>query len=118
MKYIIWVVLVALILAFAYMMTDEFNRAGLLSSEGYVGNGTKFGVEIGKSRNLAAQRLLDRGLEPVALTSVQSCHGRTYDTKRQVELWYDRTWRRGTICLSSEANKVTSVSWIYNWAAP
>jgi hypothetical protein len=118
MKYLIWAALVAALAGIGYMMADEFNRAGILSSEGYIESGSKFGMEIGMSRDTAASRLSERGLEQVELTAQQSCHGRSYGPDRQVELWYDRSWRRGTICLSSTGNRIASVSWIYNWSAP
>ncbi|MGE0653311.1 MAG: hypothetical protein AB7P12_16440 [Alphaproteobacteria bacterium] len=113
MKYVLWMFLAAIVVGIAYLMSDEFNRAGILSSEGYIEHGSKFGIDIGM--NVAANRLVEHGLEPVELTATHSCHGRAYGSERRVELWYDRTWRRGTICVSSEENRVASVSWIYNW---
>ncbi len=118
MKYVIWVALGVALVGFGYLMADEFNRAGVLSSKGYIESGSKFGIDIGMSRDAAARQLSDQGLEQVELTATQSCHGRSHGPDRYVELWYDRSWRRGTICLSSTGNRVASVSWVYNWAAP
>lgn len=118
MKYIIWAASLAALAGIGYLIADEFNRAGILSSEGYIESGSKFGIAIGMSHDAAAMRLSGRGLEKVELTAEQSCHGRSYGPDRQVELWYDRSWRRGTICLSLVGNRIASVSWIYNWAAP
>lgn len=119
MKYFIWLALIAALVGIGFLKADEFNRAGMLSSEGYIESGSKFDVTIGMPRDAAARRLSDRGLEEVEqLTADQSCHGRSYGADRQVELWYDRSWRRGTICLSSTGNRVASLSWIYDWSAP
>ena len=118
MKMLIWIVCALLIAAAIFILSDEFNRAGVSASEGYVESGSKFGIEIGMSRDAAVNRLASRGLDQVDLTAPQSCHGRNYGPERQVELWYDRSWRRGTICLSSEENKIASISWVYNWGTP
>jgi hypothetical protein len=123
MKMLFWLVFALLIAAAIFILSDEFNRSGALASEGYIESGSKFGIEIGMSRDAAANKLASRGLEWSELPtdprfSPQSCHGHTHSPERLVELWIDRSWRRGTICLSSEENKITSVSWVYNWGAP
>ena len=118
MKRMLWITVAVTIAVAAFISSDEFDRAGIMSSEGYIERGSKFGMDIGMPRDVATTKLAARGLEPVELTATQSCHNRTFRPERQVELWCDRTWRRGTICISSEQNKVASVSWIYNRAAP
>lgn len=100
------------------VLADEYNRAGVLSSRGVSTSGERFGVAIGMDSMQARDVLRRRGLTPVELTLAQSCHGRTYTSDEQVELWYDDTWRRGTICVVSRSSRVTVVSWSYNWMAP
>ena len=121
MKYVAWLVLIVIVVGIlVYLSSDELDQAGFTSSSGYIESGTKFGIYIGMPVSDARQRLAGRGLSPVDLTrersfnSPQRCHGRTYGPDRHVELWWDNSWRRGTICLTSTRDKVASVSWHFN----
>ena len=105
-------------IAVGYLALDDFNRAGILASRGTIEEGSKFGVEIGMELDDAGHVLRERGLRPAALTAPASCHERTYSAERELELWYDDTWRRGTICLASVHGQVVSVSWRYDWMTP
>jgi hypothetical protein len=118
MKNIILIALTIMVIAMGFLMFDDFNRAGVLGSKGYLEEGSKFGVEVGLELGEARTVLREKGLRPVDLTAPSSCHGRTYSADRQLELWYDDTWRRGTICLSSVDRRVVSISWSFNWMTP
>ena len=118
MKGILLAGLTVMLIALGYLAFDDFTRAGLLASQGHAEEGSKFGVEIGMELDDAGHGLRERGLRPVALTAPASCHGRIYAAEHELELWYDDTWRRGTICLASVNGRVESISWLYNWIAP
>lgn len=118
MKYVFWVALVALLAGIGYLMADEFNRAGILSSEGYIESGSKFGIGIGSGAYEASERLSRQGLELSPEDGRSNCLDRNYEASHAVQVWEDNSWRRGTICLESFDEKVVSIGWYFSWAAP
>lgn len=121
MKMFIWLVLFVIVGGIVvYLASDEFTRAGLVSSNGYIDSGARFGIYVGMPLSEARRLLASRGLNPDDLTipsrfvPPHTCLHRKYPPDHDIEAWADRSWRRGTICLSSTQGKVASVSWHFD----
>jgi hypothetical protein len=95
-----------------------FNRAGLWGSNGRIGEGERFGLSIGQSYQSAAARMSALGFEARPITKENSCHGHDYDRNRQLALWWDDSWRKGTICIVVLNGEVEYVSWMYGVGFP
>jgi len=105
-------------------LSNEWNRAAF-GSEGYIVEGKKFGLTIGASKKEMTEYLVERGLADRSIPRTnevghnpQSCHLHIYANEYEVQLWADKSWRRGTICVAYLDGKLTRVSWIYNMLAP
>lgn len=122
MKYVAWLILFVIVVGIlVYLFSDEFDQTALtLGSSGYIETGTKFGIYIGMAVSDARQRLASRKLSPNDLTvpshlvPPHTCLHRKYPPDHDIEAWVDRSWRRGTICLSSTEGKVASVAWLFD----
>jgi len=105
--------------------TNEWNRAAF-GSQGYIENGSKFGIEIGSPYLEAKQNLLVKGLvvlnisyhRKLSKTGAQNCHGHEYPDNVKLEAFHDDSWRRGVICIASKDNKVIRLSWHYAMFQP
>lgn len=96
----------------------DFNRSGIFGSNGRIAMGSKFGVEIGDSYEKAKSLMLSLGFENPDLTKAGSCHGYDYGKEFEPHLWFDNSWRKGTICIITSSNKVRYVSWSYGLGFP
>ena len=115
------------ILAFgllAIFLSNEWNRAAW-GSEGYIENGTKFGLTIGESKPEVAIYLTSRGLINETTVGInethynpQSCYNYIHGAEYEVELWRDDSWRRGSICIAFLDGKLARVSWWYGMFQP
>ena len=115
---IILTVIVGAAYTFAWSRYSAFNRAGITGAAGRIGSGEKFGTTIGDPPSEAERNFKELGFEKVALTRPQSCHGFRYSKEQTVQLWFDNSWRRGTLCVVSSAQKVTHLSWSYGIGFP
>ena len=119
---ILFSVLVLLTAGAAYALVlsqfAAFNRAGLWGSNGRISKGERFGLSIGQDYGSAAARMSALGFKTHAVTKDSSCHGFDYDRSRQLALWWDDSWRKGTICLVVLDGKVEYVSWMYGMGSP
>lgn len=104
--------------------SNEWNRAAL-GTEGYIDEGSKFGIEIGSNTQDVITRLIDRGLVDAADIgknethyNPQECHSRLYADDIEVRLLWDRSWRQGTICIASKSGVIVGVSWWYGMFQP
>lgn len=115
-------VLVGAVLWAAYALLlsrhSEFNRAGLVGTSGRIDSGEKFGVSIGDDYRHIQERFQRIGFEKTELTKAQSCHGFDYPQHQRPELWFDKSWKKGTLCLVTSRDKVTYLSWSYGMGYP
>ena len=118
MKMVFIISLIAFVGFLVLFLSDEYNWTAVLGSEGFVDTGSKFGVSVGGLRSEASAKLSDRGLVLEESFDGGSCLNRSYPDEQNVEVWSDRSWRRGTICLASENNQVVSIGWFYSWMQP
>lgn len=112
------VALILLVFAFGFSRYADFNRAGIMGSKGRVANGSKFGIEVGEHYSKSESLMASLGFENVQLTKDNSCHGYDYQDDMEPHLWFDNSWRKGTICVVTSSGKVKYVSWTYGMGFP
>jgi hypothetical protein len=112
----------AILLFFLYALGisryADFNLSGILGSKGRITNGSKFGIEVGENYETAKALMISLGFERSELTKEGSCHGYIYGTELEPHLWFDNSWRKGTICIVTSSNKVRYISWSYGLGFP
>ena len=122
MKTLIFAVGLTILVFFLYTLGfsrhADFNRSGILGSKGRITTGSKFGIEIGENYETAKSLMLSLGFENPELTKAGSCHGYDYGKELEPHLWFDNSWRKGTICIITSSNKVRHVSWSYGLGFP
>ena len=97
---------------------SAFNRAALAGSNGRIESGQKFGVAIGDEYDAVEMKFRELGFEQRELTKPQSCHGFTYASELTPHLWFDNSWRKGTLCVVSSGGRVKYLSWTYGLGFP
>jgi hypothetical protein len=96
----------------------EFNRSGISGSKGRITTGSKFGIQVGENYETSRALMISLGFENPELTKTGSCHGYDYGEELEPHLWFDNSWRKGTICIITSSNKVQYVSWSYGAGFP
>jgi hypothetical protein len=98
----------------AFLMTNEYNRAALFDSSGYVTSGTRFSVQIGQRRDFALSQLgSSRTLVHEETYRGHGCLMREFSDTRTFDIFIDESWRRGSICVISDGQHVLEVAWLY-----
>lgn len=98
---------------FAYAVSDDFDRAGLqLGSQGTLVTGSRFGITIGMTLPEARQRFISRGL--VFMGTAEKCYVLPKTDRVSYEIWWDNSWRGGTMCLASQQGKVVALDWVFD----
>ena len=95
-----------------------FNRAGLFGSNGRIDAGRKFGVEVGNDYRSAQTKFRSLGFIQIDMAKSQSCHGYDYPIHEVPHLWFDDSWRKGTLCIVSSNNRIKYLSWSYGFGFP
>lgn len=109
--------LVAFIGLFMYL-SNELNRMKWLGSTGQATDGAlAFGFSIGASKQDVDESFARLGIEYVAQLEQdgKGCFGYDLPESTAIELWMDRTWPRGRICVSYLDDHVNTVMWSYRW---
>jgi len=114
-----------IVLSLTFIFSSEWNRAAL-GSQGYIDEGSKFGIEVKSSLEDAHKILESKGLYSYDLSEnrklspsgLQNCHGREYPDDILLEAFSDDSWRRGIICIASSEGEVISLSWHYGMFQP
>jgi hypothetical protein len=97
----------------AYAVSDDFDSAGLqLGSQGTLVNGSKFGITVGMKLPEARQRLISRGL--VFIGESRKCYMLPKNDGVSYEIWWDNSWRGGTMCLASQQGRVVALDWVFD----
>ena len=103
------IALVAVLLFFSF----EPNRLAISWTGGFVKEGAKFGVQIGQPADTAQASLAKMGWKFSEILDGHECLSKNYPDGVRVELYEDRTWRSGSLCLASKDNRVLSIEWDY-----
>lgn len=101
----------ALAAILAVFLSDEFNRAGLTGSGGYITDGEKFGLQIGSVVDEADRRLAGRRFVVRQPAQEGRCLSRAYSDGETAKLWEHRGWPRATICVIERDGLVTAIGW-------
>ena len=121
-KAFLWLLLAITVVAATYVLAisrhSELNRAGLLGASGRIDAGKKFGVSIGADYREVQDALEGLGFEERDLTKPQSCHGFDYPEHQEPQLWFDDSWRKGTLCVVTSGGSVVDLSWSYGMGFP
>lgn len=109
---------------FTFFVGNEWNRAAF-GSRGFIEVGSKFQMSIGEEKQNTIKRLIDREFVNISTLGLndshhnpQFCHGHTFSKDHDVQLWSDRSWRRGIICLAFKNEKLVRMSWHYGMFQP
>lgn len=115
-KIIIGITIFAFVVAIVFL-SNEWNRAAF-GSIGYIEQGKKFGIIIGSPLTEKIEALKARGFIHELPTKKHSCFGRDYPENIKLDLIYDDSWRRGSICIGSKSGVITSINWRYDMFRP
>lgn len=116
---IIVISLAGLAIAFAIVLiVSPLTRMGLIGSEGHITTGEFLGVKIGDSATSANEKMNRHGFDFVDDYDGGECMGIEHLADIKIELYYDNSWRRGTVCIGSKEDKVVSIDWMYGLAFP
>ncbi|SMC97472.1 hypothetical protein SAMN06272759_11542 [Novosphingobium sp. B1] len=117
-----WLLIAIFVLGATYTLAisphSSFNRAGLAGASGRIDTGKKFGVSIGNNPRDIEVKFTALGFEKVELTKARSCHGFDYAEDQNLQLWFDDSWRRGTLCVVSSGSRIMYLSWSYGVGFP
>jgi len=99
----------------AFTVIDGRGAASILPS-GNINSGKVLGVSIGSDigeaqLNIGKFSSIELVEEGVGL----KCQGVKFSDTDRVYIYYDRSWRQGTICLISTNNHVSEIMWHYNF---
>lgn len=101
------------------LFMEETNRKFVFDPSGHVETGSAFSVMVGDTRS-SALRTLNIG-QPFSLYESRlgtNCLTRRFDRQMQLDIFEDKSWRRGTVCIVSTGGVVSEVIWYYNFLAP
>lgn len=96
---------------------DGLTRTAILNSSDILSEGGRFGLEIGAGKRTIAPRMKELGLRRVHLNSIRernptnSCHGVAYSSQHEVQVFRDKSWRHGVICVVLRDARVEAISW-------
>lgn len=106
--------IVLLIAVLTFGLIDPRNSV-FANPQGYVADGSKFGVRVGDSIDTGAAKLLSlRGMKHVRSTRGGICIFRRYGPETRVELFADDSWRNGVVCLAGADGRVREIVWQYS----
>lgn len=112
------IISVALFYSLTISNYSEFNLAGVTGSSGRIDEGERFRVKIGAEYGEVKRIMEGLGFEKRDLTKPNSCHGFTYPEELTPQLWFDNSWRKGTLCVITSRDKVAYLSWSYGIGFP
>lgn len=93
------------------MLCDARTRILLSKPEGYIDNGSVFGVAIGESRLSARQKLLSKGMKLTQSKYGGICFSRELAPDRILDIFLTQSWHGGMVCIISENERVDEVIW-------
>jgi|CXWL01.1.fsa_nt_gi hypothetical protein len=114
-------VVAALVATIFLAMPFERTHAVFFESFGYTESETKFGVRIGMDANEAAEVLVASGLDPMpdaAMYALMECRGRRPEQLETLKLYFDDSWRDGSVCFVVRNSKVVAIGWVFSPLTP
>lgn len=112
MRVVVAFLVLAVIALLTLELSNESTQKLLFDSNGWIDEGTAFGVTVGDRREQAMAVLGER----YALIESTSGNGNctsTLDGSYLLHIYDDQSWRGGRICIVTASNEVTAVSWMF-----
>lgn len=94
-----------------WLLMSSLDRAAITFSSGDVRRGGALGVEIGASRSRAVGLLTAGGMVVRPQTHMIACEADDSADGMEYDLLVDPSWRWGTVCLGSDDDKISRISW-------
>lgn len=109
----------AVIVLGSVFLSNDLNRTALAGGTGDVAAGGALGLSVGMPATEAEARLTAHGLKVVPDETPEApCLGRTYKPDETVRIFADDSWRRGTICLASQNDRLSRIVWYFAPLSP
>jgi hypothetical protein len=104
--------------AIAAFLSVAENRDLLLRGGGYMESGEKYGVTVGLPTLDALKILKDRGYVYNASYDGGLCVLKRFPPGNRLDVMFDETWRKGSICVASKNGHVVGLEWAHGfpWA--
>lgn len=133
MKYLIFgLVLFVGFALWTYLFLSSERNLAAFGSASDISEGHKFGIHIGGDIDVTLERLKRKGIaqefRPSSMKSHEGtleysnvasrnkeCFGQKFESKYNVILLHDNSWRQGTLCLVSHDKKIVRLFWYYDW---
>jgi uncharacterized membrane protein len=109
---------VVLIVIGSAIVASPLTRTGLMRSKGSISEGSFLGINIGESASTAGIKIARMGFRTIESSYGRNCMGIHYPEDYHVVLYYDNSWRNGTICVASIAGRVRGIRWYYDFLSP
>lgn len=107
-----------IVIGWVVILSSPLNRYGIARSKGYITTGRFIDVIVGEQSDSARKKMLSHGLRMINRKSGRNCMGVIYDENLSVELFFDDSWRWGTVCVASFRGRVQSINWHYDFMSP
>jgi hypothetical protein len=94
------------------LLLDEGTRKLAFDSNGRIESGSAFGVTVGESRMQARRSMLRRYVFDGSSLGDRRCRS-DGAADHVLDLYDDRSWRGGRICLLIRDERVVAISWMF-----
>jgi hypothetical protein len=98
-------------------LSNESTRLLITQSQGVRESGSAFGVTIGATRSSAVTTLRSQFTYRRTKRGGE-CLVRQFSAEYDLDIFHDRSWRKGAICVASRDGQVTTIVWSFNPFAP
>jgi hypothetical protein len=107
-----------LLILFVTAICDERGGSALFRPEGSIYTGEKFGVNIGEDIEKADTTVQSSGWKYSERQLGGKCVRHSYSAGQSMYVYYDKSWRRGTLYLISRLGKIQSLEWYFQPFTP
>jgi hypothetical protein len=96
-----------------FFFASEANRSALFAQEGVATTGRRFGISMGESEHSAVATLSKVGWRYDHRQNGGNCVRHAYPATKTMTVLFDKSWRKGTICLISTSARIDAVEWYF-----
>ena len=106
-------ILFSALIATVAFFVPERNRAPFSNSEGVIWHGERFGVVVGQPETINRRNLEQQGWSYDHTEMGGGCIRHHYAADYTVTVFFDESWRSGTLCVISKGHSVRAIEWFY-----
>lgn len=117
-RYIIYISAFLFVVGAIIVMADERNFKVVFERVGRISSGSAMGVNIGDSTHHAIATLEDAGWEHFDRKQEARCPADSTVVFDEVNFFVESSWRRGVVCVGSQAGAVSTVGWGFKPGSP